>query len=98
MDYSMPKARPNGSELTLAIVTVHPGARSRKEHSYPGEEIIRVEHGEVVVVFPKLVGEEKERRLHEGDVLHFRSDNPHYLENRSEAPARVFVVRRMSLP
>jgi len=74
--------------LEVWRVHAHPGHGSgRGEYSYPGEEVVICEEGEVTFV----VGGE-EHRLYAGDTLHFKGGIPHRWQNEGDIPARFLVA------
>lgn len=93
-EYAIAKYRLADSDLVLVFLTLKPGGRSRPQHCHPGDEVVKVEKGEVVMVFPQQPREGRERHLQKGQLLHFDSSFEHYVENRSSKPAELFIVRR----
>jgi transcriptional regulator with XRE-family HTH domain len=74
--------------LEVWRVHAHPGQGSgRGEYSYPGEEVVICEDGEVTFI----VGGE-EHRLRTGDALHFKGGIPHRWQNEGDVPTRFLVA------
>ena len=94
-EYSIASYRLANSDLVLVFLTLRPGGRSRPEHWHPGDEVVKVERGEVVLVFPQLPRGEREKAVHRGQLIHFDSTLEHYVENRSSKTAKMFIVRRI---
>lgn len=95
--YVLPKFRLADSYLVLLFTTIEP-CSSRLCHSHEGEEIIRCESGEGVIVFQDVSLDEKEKHLRAGQVIHFGSDMEHSIENRSSRPASFLVIRLLPNP
>ena len=89
--YLIPTQRLDPSDLVLVFLILAPGGHSPKSgHWHPGDEVVRVEQGLVRLVFPDL---HITRDLGEGEILHFDASREHYVENPSDAEARIFIVR-----
>ncbi len=95
-EYVIAKHRLGESDLALVFLKLQPGGRSRREHSHQGDEVIKVEKGEVVAVFPEFPPDEQRRTLKKEDILHFESGWTHFVENCSSKPAYLFIIRRMA--
>jgi len=94
--YILPKYRLANSNLLLLTVNIEPNS-SRPPHSHKGEEIIRCDSGEGVIVFPDAPQNEKEKRINVGHIIHFDSNLKHSIENRSSKPASFLIIRQLSL-
>jgi quercetin dioxygenase-like cupin family protein len=94
--YFFPANRLRNSNSMLVMLKLEPGGHSPKvEHRHAGDEIIRVLEGSVVLTMPDQA-REFTRALDAGDVAHFDADNCHYVENRSDKPAKVFIARDLT--
>jgi len=93
-EYAIARYRLADSDLVLVFLTLKPGGRSRPQHWHPGDEVVKVEKGDVVMVFPQQPQQVRERHLHKGQLIHFDSSFEHYVENRSAKLAELFIVRR----
>ena len=93
-EYAIPRYRLANSDLVLVFLTLKPGGRSRQDHSHPGDEVVKVERGEVALVFPQWPRDGCERYLRTGQLLHFDSSLEHYVQNRGKRAAKLFIVRR----
>ena len=94
-EYKLPKFRLANSSLSLLFTTIKSGS-SRPCHSHKGEEIMRCESGEGTVVFPEAPGDERERALKAGDIIHFDANTDHSIVNRGAEPASFLVIRLLS--
>jgi transcriptional regulator with XRE-family HTH domain len=61
--YSIASFRLANSDLALVFLTLQSGGRSRPGHSHPGDEVVKVESGEAVMLFPHLPRAQRERHL-----------------------------------
>lgn len=90
--YKLPRFRLANSSLLLLFTTIEPGS-ARPPHTHEGEEIVKCESGEGIVVFPDASSEEKEKPIRIGQIIHFDARRRHFIENRSPEPASFLVIR-----
>ena len=69
------------------LVCTYPPGFVSEEFEHPGEEFVYVLEGQVVFVLSHV-----EYVMSTGDSIHYRSDQPHHLENRSEQPVQMVYV------
>lgn len=92
--YANPKSRLIGSEdIALVHLTLHPGGVS-DVHQHPGDELMLVLDGSVLVELPELGLCTELRR---GDFIHFYAEQCHAAKCTGETTATVLVIRFLQL-
>lgn len=96
--YRVPRAKLAGSTTVVIEATISKNGASLL-HSHPGEEIIIVLKGKIIMKFPEMTGWLKSVPLSEGEILHFDSTILHqliYAQSTNSDPnsnAEIIVIR-----
>ena len=89
VEYRVPWKRLLGSEALLGGLVLKPGGKS-DVHSHPGDELMLVLSGEVVL---NIHSTGVSTSLQEGDYAHFYAEQTHSAENRSTEKAELLIIR-----
>ena len=78
------------ANMLPTFAELSPGETSGKLEGHAGEECVCILEGTVIFYFD-------DHRLHcsEGDVIHFKSTKPHFIENKEKISAHLLIVRNI---